>query len=277
MVKTIQQVWAVFFSPTGSTRKVVCRLAQELSRSLGVPCREDDLTAPDARHRSRKFHEGDLVVFGLPVHRSRVPQHMLPCLRSIQGGGALAVPIVLYGNRTYGDALMELRQLLEADGFWPVAAGAFIGEHALSTRLGRNRPDVADLACADQLADAIVTKLRSSSVQELLQPLEVGGQDLVRPYFQPLGRSGKRIILQNIHPHVDDNCSGCGLCATQCPMGAITLADGRPQITGKCIRCAACVKGCPRKAIYFDDPDYLFYIHELEDQYIQRKSPAVFI
>ena len=86
---TIHQVWAVYFSATGSTGRVVSRLARELSRLLDVPCRTDDLTLPEARLKNRKYQEGDLVVFGLPVHRGRVPQHMLPCLRSIQGGGAL--------------------------------------------------------------------------------------------------------------------------------------------------------------------------------------------
>ena len=205
---TIHQVWAVYFSATGSTRRVVCRLAWEVSRLLGVPCREDDLTPPEARLNNRKYQEGDLVVFGLPVHRGRVPQHMLSCLRSIQGGGALAVPVVLYGNRSYGDALIELRQLLEADGFWPVAAGAFVGQHALSDRLGRDRPDEADMARADRMAAAVAQKLRSSDPRELLQPLVVRGRDPVRPYFQPLGRSGRRIVLQNILPHAADGCTG---------------------------------------------------------------------
>ena len=274
---TIHQVWAVYFSATGSTRRVVCRLAREVSRLLGIPCHEEDLTPPDARLKSRKYREGDLVVFGLPVHRGRVPQHMLPCLRSIQGGGALAVPVVLYGNRSYGDALIELRQLLEADGFWPVAAGAFIGQHALSDRLGKDRPDKTDMDRADRMAAAIVEKLRSSAPQELLQPLEVRGRDLIRPYFQPVGRTGRRIALQKIRPHAADHCTGCGLCVRQCPMGALSLVEGRPQVAGRCIRCTACVRHCPSGAMVFDDPDYLFYIRQLEEQYPLRQEPSVFV
>lgn len=274
---TIHQVWAVYFSATGSTGRVVSRLARELSRLLDVPCRTDDLTLPEARLKNRKYQEGDLVVFGLPVHRGRVPQHMLPCLRSIQGGGALAVPVVLYGNRSYGDALIELRQLLEADGFWPVAAGAFIGRHPLSDRLGKDRPNAADLTCADRLAAAVAEKLRFSDPQELLQPLEVRGRDLIRPYFQPVGRSGRRILLQNIRPHADDRCTACGLCAKQCPMGAITLVDGRPAAGSRCIRCTACVQRCPVGAMAFDDPDYLYSIRQLEEQYASRQEPSIFV
>lgn len=274
---TIHQVWAVYFSATGTTRKVVCRLAQELSRALIAPCREDDLTPPESRLRSRKFQEGDLVVLGLPAYGGRVPKELLSCLRAIQGGGALTVPVVLYGNRSYGDALLELRQQLEADGFWPVAAGAFVGEHALASHLAQNRPDSGDMAWVDRLAEATVRKLRTASPEELLRTLEVDGRDPVRPYYQPLGRDGRRISLQNVRPQIGDSCGGCGLCARLCPMGSIRLVEGLPHMDGSCIQCGACVKSCPRRAIYFDDPDYLFHIHQLEDLYAQRKPPSLFV
>ena len=40
--------------------------------------------------------------------------------------------MVLYGNRAYEDALLELKNTAEACGFVSLAAGAFIGEHSFS-------------------------------------------------------------------------------------------------------------------------------------------------
>ena len=51
------------------------------------------------------------------------------------------MPVVLFGNRNYDDALIELRDLLQADGFGCIAAGAFVGEHSFSRTLGAGRPD----------------------------------------------------------------------------------------------------------------------------------------
>ena len=43
---------------------------------------------------------------------------------------------------------------------------------------------------------------------------------------------------------------GCGICAKNCPHGAIEMKDGLPQIDySKCTGCLVCVEKCPRKCI----------------------------
>lgn len=48
-------------------------------------------------------------------------------------------------------------------------------------------------------------------------------------------------------------CTLCGLCAEQCPFGAITLADGKVEIGAGCRMCRLCVKGCPQAALALED------------------------
>ena len=125
----VDKIRAVYFSPTETTRKITTATAKGLSKTLKTRFEEYDFTLPEARTRTLQFSDSDLVVFGTPVYAGRVPNILLPYLNTIQGNGALAVPIVLFGNRDYDDALIELRDILENNGLHTIAAGAFVGEH----------------------------------------------------------------------------------------------------------------------------------------------------
>lgn len=50
---------------------------------------------------------------------------------------------------------------------------------------------------------------------------------------------------------VDQNkCIGCGACEGICPVGAISVNNGKAQIdTEKCIKCGSCENICPVEAI----------------------------
>ena len=92
-------VWAVYFSGTGTTERTVTHIAGELARLLAAPCRSLDFTRPQVRQQELDFSQSDLVVLGTPVYAGRVPNVLLPFMREkIRGGGALAVPVVLFGS-----------------------------------------------------------------------------------------------------------------------------------------------------------------------------------
>ena len=199
---------------------------------------------------------------------------LMPWLRDrLRGSGALAVPVVLFGNRNYDDALMELSQLLTAGGFTCVAGAAFVGEHSFSRTLGAGRPNDADAAEMDDFADHIAAKLAKGDTS----PVTVGGCDPVRPYYTPRDRHGSPINILKVKPKTDmSKCTRCGWCAAHCPMGSISAEDPQ-QVPGVCIKCCACVKGCPTGAKYYDDPGYLYHKSELEEVYALSAENAVFL
>lgn len=272
----LEKIWAVYFSGTGTTRRTAERIAGGIASRLNLPAESVDFSRPAVRQETLGFGEKDLVVFGTPVYAGRVPNVLLPFLRErIVGGGALAVPVVLFGNRNYDDALIELRNILAADGMHPIAAGAFVGEHSFSRVLGADRPNAEDEALMDEFA-ARVAELAAGLDAAPVKSVAVRGQEPLRPYYTPRDRAGNPINILKVKPKTDlSRCGGCGLCADLCPTGSIDPADVS-AVRGICIKCCACVKGCPTGAKFFDDTGYLYHQHELEAQYARPAENEVF-
>lgn len=263
----------MYFSATGTTKRIVLAVAGRIARAWGEELRLEDFTLPQGREKPRCFEEGDLVVFGVPVYAGRVPNVLLSYIRSLTGGGALAVPVVCYGNRNYDDALIELRDLLEAAGFRTVAAGAFVGEHSFSRILGAGRPDAEDIAKAEEFAERILQLPEPPA--EGRQPVEVNGCSPYRPYYVPKDRNGQPVNILKDKPKVGEGCTNCGLCVLLCPIGSI-VPGNVGEYRGICIKCGACVKGCPADARYYDSYNYLYHKEELELGFTRRAEPELF-
>lgn len=271
-----RKIWAVYFSGTGTTEKTVAHIAEGIAEKLGAAYDTFSYTLPQNRQEELTFSADDLVVFGSPVYAGRVPNVLLPYLTGkVKGNGALAVPVVLFGNRNFDDGLIELRNVLEADGFHTVAAAGFVGEHSFSRTLGAGRPDARDMALMDQFAAHVAEKV--AAMTELpQQPVTVRGEDPTRPYYTPRDRQGTPINILKVKPKTDPaKCDNCGWCAAHCPMGSISAEDFS-QVTGICIKCCACVKGCHTGAKYYDDAGYLYHQHELEEGYARRADVELF-
>ena len=92
-------VWAVYFSGTGTTEKTVRRIAAGMAQVLDAELAVYDFTTPAARQRELRFGAEELAVLGVPVYAGRVPNVLLSYLtKQLHGGGALAVPVVLFGS-----------------------------------------------------------------------------------------------------------------------------------------------------------------------------------
>ncbi|MDO4289290.1 MAG: EFR1 family ferrodoxin [Eubacterium sp.] len=269
----IQAVHAVFFSPTSTSRQVATALAQALAARLDSEVCSYDFTPPKNREQAPFFSEGDLVVLATPVYAGRVPNLMLPFIKAIKGQGALGIPVVLYGNRSYDDALMELGQLMTENGFLVVAAAAIVGQHSFSEVLAAGQPDAAVFKKLQDFSGKIWRKLDADL--ERLKPVSLPGNDPIHPYFKPLGPQGTPIDIRRVKPKTTSDCVQCKKCAVSCPMGAIDPEDAR-LITGICIKCHACVKGCPEAAKYFDDPDFVFHRQDIESRFASPLKPPEF-
>lgn len=223
---------AVYFSPTGSTEKIVNNIMEELSESA----HKIDITMPSSKLNALQFNEDDFVLVGIPVYSGRVPRLAKTTIERMKGKGTAVALVASYGNRHFDDSLLELKTMLEANGFLVIAAAAFVTEHSVVRKFGAGRPDGEDIQEIDNFAEKLKNKLKQWD-KESHEPIKVDGNPSYREY--------KSIPIK---PHASSLCNQCGLCAKSCPAGAIP-AD-KPQRTDKtlCVTCMRCISLCPQKA-----------------------------
>lgn len=252
---TPRRLFNIYFSATDTTRRCVEAVASTfgdlpvLSQNLAD---KEDAGLPD-------FCESDVVIVGVPVYCGRVPQMVTDRLKRLRGNNATAVAMVVYGNRDYDDALLELVDTLEAGGFRLIGGGAFIGQHSIFPKVGGGRPDSSDLIALE----AFAKECKQALADNRCGNMSVKG---ARPY--------KKITSVPLHPSADKKlCSKCGECVSKCPAGAIAADNPALTDNAKCISCGRCMSVCPLNARRYSGIKYSVAGKLFVSSYSGRKEP----
>lgn len=226
----IMSVYHIVFSPTGGTKKVSdIFTASFSSESILI-----DLTERSRDFSSCSFAETDTCIVSVPSYGGRVPDIAVTRLRQMNGNGASAILIAVYGNRAYDDTFAELQDVLADSGFSCIAAVAAVAEHSIMRQYAAGRPNAQDAETLTRFAENIRAKMEAGS---LSSHLNLPGN---RPYREYGGVPLK--------PAAGKSCNRCGLCADKCPTGAIDTATPSQTDPKLCISCMRCMAICPQHA-----------------------------
>ena len=251
----------IYFSAKGTTR--TC--AEYIASHLGIGGGEYNWLDPSQRN-SMKFSAEDVLLFSMPVYGGFIPQLCAEQARELTGSGTPAIIAAVYGNRHYDDSLLQMKDLLKAQGFTVIAAGAFVAEHSIFPSVGAGRPDETDKAAMEVFA---VQCRRLLDHPDLWQgrELQVPGT----PGYDPLSFKGVPF-----KPDGDDHCTGCGRCIKVCPQNAICRNDPHITDSNLCISCGACISVCPTGARNYHQDAYPAAKAAFEAKCAAYRSPETF-
>lgn len=264
----VNQVKLIYFSATGTTSKIL----ESIAEGIAVDEVEHiNLTLPKRAQQSPPPFSDELVVIGTPVYGGRLPVDAINRLKKLKASNTLAVIIVVYGNREFEDALLELKNLVIELGFNPVAGGAFIGEHSFATKdvpIANGRPDRLDVQKAMDFGAKIKEKVAALQSPDAQLDLEIPGNF-------PYEAGGARSMA--VSPVTKEEiCTVCGTCASVCPTAAISINGSVATEIELCIRCCACIKNCPTGARVIEDSMWKNIADWLNKNCSNRKEPQIF-
>lgn len=223
-----RNVTSIFFSPSGTTAKVANQIASNISPTVQtIDLMKEKVTA------EKRFSSEEIAIVAMPVFSGRIPDLCVDMLHKIKGNNAPVIAVVVYGNRAYDDALLELTNILKENGFKVVGAGAVIAQHSIFQDVAQGRPDNTDMEKIENFTKCCINRIASDDIDTISVPGNT-------PY-----REAKALP---IIPAVSAKCTECGACIRICPVGAIP--HDNPQMTDKekCINCTACIHICPEDA-----------------------------
>ncbi|MDR2918637.1 MAG: 4Fe-4S ferredoxin [Tannerella sp.] len=253
----ISNINLVYFSATNTTKKITKLIAGQVSGNITTFNITQKAPDSDVISGSR-----DLFIVGVPVYAGRIPAKALEGLNKFKGNDTPAIIVCVYGNRDYDDALLELRDVVETNGYKVISAGAFIAQHAIFPQVGAGRPDEQDIILIKKFADESLDIIRSTNDVTSLPDVTPKGN---KPYEVP----GELPI----HPKGDKKCNECGTCVVQCPVHAIPENNPRKTDKKECIVCARCIIVCPQCSRHFGGILYKLAGKKFIKAYSARKEP----
>lgn len=252
----------VYFSPTGTTRKVI----METASAIDLKSVSYDLTIHKEKKPSLKFKSNDFVLFGIPVYAGRVPATFLEYFENLSGQNTPAALIATYGCREYEDALLELKNEVESRGFKVIGAAAFPTEHSIVRSIGLSRPNKQDLKVIADFGVRLNRRIHSEDSFDGIQ-ITVPGNT---PYRKP----GAAALTPKVDVY---ECTLCGSCAKSCPTGAIDPKDPKKTDKKKCISCQKCLRSCKQKARYVSKTKLKLLTNKLNKVCQSDKKEEIFL
>jgi len=230
-----------YFTATGNSKFIAERIAAATGDQI-----TNIADCVDSGHFSFDLTGDVSLGFVVPVYYYGTPMivsEFLPKFAVTSKQGLYTYAVLNCGSTT-GDAARYIRRHIRVDAVFGLkTVDNYVPMYKVeSESVIDSQLNAAELEI-DRMA-GIIKDRKPGMFNSAAGPLPRLVSPLVYPLYA-IGRNTKRF-------RVNENCTGCGLCADICPRKAIDCAEGKPVWKKpKCEACLACLHRCPASAIEY--------------------------
>lgn len=228
----------LYFTGTGNSRFIARKLGDLLGDSIYSI--GDDLR----NGRTGHFTQESTLVFVVPTYMSRMPPKVEKYIQDSDFLGCGCAYFVFSAAQAIGNAEKYCKRLCDKKNLIYMGTAAVkspanyvvmydvLPKSKAEQEMERSIPAMEKLA--DQMRHHSMIKLDDS----------FGGH---KPFSVLAPAILKMASAKDFH--VSDACISCGSCERVCPLGNVSLKNGKPAWGAKCTHCMGCISVCPQKAI----------------------------
>ncbi len=230
----------VYFSGTGCTAKVASALEKEFIKN-NITVNKHEL-----KGKFQTEANGDLLIILFPVYAANAPKSIDEWIEAAPfGNGKKAAVISVSGG---GEMIFNTAcrvstiKCLIKKSYYVFYEEMFV------------MPTNCFAANSDELNAMLLNVLPQkacNAVQKIMTENTHSKKPLIIDRFISKAMIIEKRAAKSFGKHlaVNADCTGCGLCAENCPRNNIKIENGVPIFNGNCVICLKCIYSCPQKAI----------------------------
>ena len=231
----------LYFSGTGNSAHAAKYIGKETGDSvinLFNRIRSNDYSPVDS--------EKPWVIVA-PVYCWQLPRLVRDWMLQTEFVGSKDIYFVLTCGSSMGNADKHLKQLCEEKGlnYRGVSAVVMPENYIAMFEAPEEDEEAVIMKKADRILARIARRIKND---EDLSPAKVSIIGKILTMINPVYY---KLIVKDKKFYAAATCNSCGLCEKKCPLGNITMVNGKPEWSGNCTHCMACIAYCPTEAIEY--------------------------
>ena len=232
----------LYFSGTGNSKFVAERIAE------GINDKAENISQYIKEEKKAEFREDGVYVFVGPAYVSAPARTLIDFVDESSFPSGIKAYFVITCAAAIGISPVIDKKLCERKGFEYMGSATVVMPqnyiaYFKTASMDENRETVkAAIPVVDGIVEAIKNKdiIEDRKMFFMEYPSTVAVADLYYKFFMKTGKF-----------KASDECISCQKCVRVCPLGNVSLTDGKPVWGKKCTHCMACINYCPKGAIEY--------------------------